>query len=81
MDVPRYEKFIEPILRYLAATPDGAVARDVHEAAATVLELSESDRDELLPSGSQHVFKNRAGWAHDRLRRAGFSARLTSKSA
>lgn len=34
MSVPTYDQFIEPILRYLAATPEGATARDAHEAAA-----------------------------------------------
>ena len=35
-----------------------------------------TDRAELLPSGVQAVYKNRAGWAHDRLKRAGYSASL-----
>lgn len=74
MPVPTYDKFIEPVLRYLAAHPDGAAARDVHAAAAEALGLSDGDRAELLPSGDQNVFKNRAGWAHDRLKRAGLSA-------
>jgi restriction system protein len=73
MPVPTYDKFIEPILRYLASHPAGAAARDAHDAAANALGLSEVDRAELLPSGVQHVFKNRAGWAHDRLKRAGLS--------
>ena len=74
MAVPTYDQFIEPILRYLAAHPDGAAARDVHEAAARVLQVSDADRAEILPSGVQLVYKNRAGWAHDRLKRAGLSA-------
>jgi hypothetical protein len=37
MPVPSYDKFIEPILRHLAAHPEGVPARDVHEAAAVVL--------------------------------------------
>ncbi len=73
MPVPTYDKFIEPVLRCLATHADGAAARDVHAAAAQALGLSDSDRAELLPSGAQHVFKNRAGWAHDRLKRAGLS--------
>ena len=73
MPVPTYDKFIEPILRFLAANPNGVVARDAHEAAAVTLGLSDSDRQELLPSGMQPVYKNRAGWAHDRLKRAGLS--------
>lgn len=74
MAVPTYDQFIEPILRYLAAYPDGAAARDVHEAAASALHVSDTDRAEILPSGVQLVYKNRAGWAHDRLKRAGLSA-------
>lgn len=74
MAVPTYDQFVEPILRYLAAHPGGAAARDVHEAAASVLQVSDSDRAEILPSGVQLVYKNRAGWAHDRLKRAGLSA-------
>jgi restriction system protein len=73
MAVPTYDKFIEPILRYLAQKQNGALARDTHEAAAQALGLSELDRQELLPGGSQPVYKNRAGWAHDRLKRAGLS--------
>lgn len=74
MPVPTYDQFIEPILRFLAKHPDGAVAREVHEVAATQLGLSDLDKQELLPSGLQPVYKNRAGWAHDRLKRAGLSA-------
>ena len=74
MTVPTYDRFIEPILRFLAAHPDGANAKDVHEVAATALGLSGSDREEMLPSGIQAVYKNRAGWAHDRLKRAGLSS-------
>lgn len=76
MGVPTYDRFIEPVLRFLLRHPDGALARDVHDAAADALGLSEPDRAELLPSGIQAVYKNRAGWAHDRLKRAGYSASL-----
>ena len=74
MSVPTYDKFIEPILRHLASNPSGSLARDAHEAAAQALAISETDRQELLPSGTQPIYKNRAGWAHDRLKRAGLSS-------
>ena len=73
MPVPTYDQFIEPILRYLYERPDGALAKDAHEAAATALSLNDADKTELLPSGVQTVYRNRAGWAHDRLKRAGYS--------
>lgn len=74
MPVPTYDQFIEPLLRYLAAHPDGVRARDAHDAAADALNLSPADRTEMLTSGMQPVYKNRTGWAHDRLKRAGYSA-------
>lgn len=74
MSVPTYDKFIEPLLRFLAAHPDGALARDAHEVVADMLLVSPDDRQELLPSGTQPIYKNRAGWAHDRLKRAGLSS-------
>lgn len=74
MPVPTYDKFIEPVLRYLENHSDGVQAKDAHEAAASTLNLSEDDRAERLPSGTQPVYKNRAGWAHDRLKRAGYSS-------
>lgn len=74
MAVPTYDQFIEPLLRHLVRHPDGVPAREAHEAAARALRLSDGDRQQLLPSGTQPMFKNRAGWAHDRLKRAGLSS-------
>jgi restriction system protein len=71
MTVPTYNHFIEPLLRYLAAHADGATIADVYEALAGEMKLTPEDRAELLPSGTQAVFKNRIGWAHDRLKRSG----------
>lgn len=73
MTVPTYDQFIEPLLRYLAAHPDGARAADAHDAVAVQLRLGADDRAERVPSGVQSVYKNRNGWAHDRLKRAGLS--------
>jgi restriction system protein len=74
MPVPTYDQFIEPILRLLVAHPDGLSARVAHDEAAKALSLTSADREVLLPSGTQPVYKNRAGWAHDRLKRAGLSS-------
>ncbi|WP_349617580.1 restriction endonuclease [Azotobacter salinestris] len=73
MSLPTYDQFIEPILRFLAANPEGAPTREVHEVAAKALQLTEEQRQELISSG-QATYKNRAGWAHDRLKRAGLSS-------
>jgi len=76
MSVPTYDKFIEPVLRFLATRPEGATAREAYEAAADRLNLDESQRAEVIASG-QLTYKNRAGWAHDRLKRAGLSQSLS----
>ena len=73
MSLPTYDQFIEPILRFLASRPDGAPAREAHEAAAHALQLSNTQRQETIASG-QATYKNRAGWAHDRLKRSGLSS-------
>jgi restriction system protein len=74
MGVPTYDKFVEPILRYLSRNPAGAPAKDAHAAAADALAVSEADRQLLLPSGTQLIYKNRSNWAHDRLKRAALSS-------
>lgn len=73
MGVPTYDKFIEPVIRVLAEHSDGIRAREAHEAAADHLGLSEEDRILTVPTG-QPLYNNRAGWAHDRLKRAGLSS-------
>jgi len=74
MPIPTYDQWIDPILRVLQQSPEGIAASAAHDAAARALGLTEEDRAELLPSGVQQVYKNRAGWAHDRLKRAGLSS-------
>ena len=73
IEVPTYDQFIEPVLRVLQQYPEGLRASEVHEAAAAYLNLTTEQRSELLSSG-QVVYKNRCGWAHDRLKREGLSA-------
>src|SRR5262245_45552743 len=74
MAIPTYDRFIEPVLRYLALHSEGARASDAYEAAANALGITEQEKLELLPSGVQPIYKNRGGWAHDRLKRAGLSS-------
>lgn len=73
MPIPTYDQFIEPLLRYLAANPEGVRAGEAHEAVANALGLTAEQRAARVPSGVQPLYKNRNGWAHDRLKRAGYS--------
>lgn len=74
MSIPTYDHFIAPLLARLAAYPNGVAANIVQNEVATQVGLTDQERQELLPSGMQQVFKNRIGWAHDRLKRAGLSS-------
>jgi restriction system protein len=74
MAIPTFDKFIEPLLRYLATQPDGVSAGDASEAVADLAGVTIDERQQLLPSGIQQIYKNRIGWAHDRLKRAGLSS-------
>lgn len=73
MTVPTFDKFIEPVLRHLADRIDPVRAAEVHDAVADRLGLDDDQQAQRIPSGTQLVYKNRAGWAHDRLKRAGLS--------
>ena len=76
MAIPTYDQFIAPLLRVLAEHSKGIRSRDAYEAVAVAVALSPEDRTVLLPSGQQAVYENRIGWAHDRLKRAGYSQSL-----
>lgn len=71
--VPTFDAFIEPLLRVLTSTDEPIRTGDVYEAVADRVGLTEEQRSEVLPSGRQPYYKNRIGWAHDRLKRAGLS--------
>lgn len=73
MAIPTYDQLIFPLLKVLAAHPDGIKTRAAYDAVADAAGLTDEDRRELLPSGKQPVYQNRIGWANDRLKRAGLS--------
>jgi restriction system protein len=59
-----------PLLKY---AEDAAIHKisQAYEDLASEMELSEEDKSELLPSGTQQVYKNRIGWALTYLKKAG----------
>jgi restriction system protein len=70
MALPDYQTLMFPVLR-LAGDQQEHRLRDAIETLAVEFNLSDSDRAELLPSGSQPVFDNRVGWASTYLKQAG----------
>jgi len=74
MAIPTYVDFIEPLLRYLSRQQQPVPTAQAANAAADALGITSEERLARLPSGGQAVYRNRAGWAHDRLKRAGLSS-------
>lgn len=73
MAIASFDRFIEPLLRLLVMHPDGVKTSDAQQILADQFGISEDERRILLPSGAYPVYKSRIGWAHDRLKRQGFS--------
>ena len=62
MSVPKFFEFFEGFLR---AVQDGELhtAKEVREIIAVDMQITDSDRAEMLPSGKQSTFDNRVAWA------------------
>src|SRR6476620_7235441 len=70
MAVPAYQTIMRPILEFLSDGQDHGI-RDVYGPIADRLGLTEDERQELIPSGTQRLLDNRVGWAKTYLLKAG----------
>ena len=70
MPIPDYQSVMLPLLR-LAADGVEHPFREAVEKLAEEFALTDSERSELLPSGTAHVFGSRVGWARTYLKQAG----------
>jgi restriction system protein len=68
--IPDYQTLMLPVLR-LAADGQDHRFRDVVEELATEFQLTDEERNALLPSGTAPLFDNRVGWARTYLKQAG----------
>lgn len=70
MAVPDFQSVMLPLLKIMG---DGRehTYQDLFDQLAGHFKLSEADREELLPSGTQSRFVNRVRWACNYVRRAG----------
>ena len=62
MSAPDYQKLMLPLLKMAADGNDHAF-REAYDKMADEFELSKEERSELLPSGTQQIYKNRIGLA------------------
>lgn len=69
MENPGFQDYIYPILVYLA---DGYLRakNDILDEMARVLNLTEQQKEEMLPSQSEKTYMNRIGWALTYLKKA-----------
>jgi len=70
MPVPDFQSIMLPFLRF---SVDGQehTPREAVENLAKTFNLTDEERQELLPSGSQRVFDNRVAWTKTHLLKAG----------
>lgn len=70
MSIPDYQSLMLPLLK-LAADSNEHSFRDAVDALANQFNLSDSDRREPIPSGTQPLISNRVGWARTYMKKAG----------
>lgn len=70
MAIPKYDEMYRVFLDCLSdMKPHGS--KEVRDAIAARLSVSEAERQELLPSGRQAIFDNRVAWTRTYLKKAG----------
>lgn len=70
MNNPGFQDYFIPVLQVLS-TRDLKGRQDIYEKVATVKNLSEDLKREMLPNQSQPTYMNRIGWALTYLKKAG----------
>lgn len=75
MPIPDFQSFMLPILTLSRDGKERSLA-EIRDAVAHLLDVTDDERKELLPSGTQPVFNNRVAWACIYLHRACLLDRL-----
>ena len=70
MAIPDYQACMLPLLR-LAADGADHTLKDVLPTLSDQFDLTEAERNQLLPSGQENLFRNRVSWANTYLKKAG----------
>lgn len=70
MAIPGYQTIMLPVLKLASDQKDHKFSDCVQSLAEEFL-LTDEEKSELLPSGTQAVFNNRVGWARSYLKQAG----------
>ena len=70
MAIPDYQSIMLPLLKLVSDGQEYKM-RDVTDKLADHFNLTEEERQEPIPSGTQALFYNRVGWARTYLVKAG----------
>jgi restriction system protein len=70
MAIPDYQTIMLPFLKLLANKEEHS-KHEVVEVLADHFNLTDQERQEMLPSGQQELFDNRVGWSRTYLKKAG----------
>lgn len=70
MPIPDYQTLMLPVMRLASDGKEHKFAQAI-ELLAEEFGLTDDERNELLPSGTQGLFGNRVGWARSYLKQAG----------
>jgi restriction system protein len=70
MAIPDYQTFMLPLLKFISDNKEHSL-RETIEHLSETFNLTEYERKELLPSGTQPIINNRISWARTYMRKAG----------
>lgn len=70
MTIPDYQSIMLPLLKFSGDNQEHTI-REAIVHIADNFKLTDQDRKEVLPSGSQYIIDNRVGWARTYLKKAG----------
>lgn len=69
-EIPGFQKFMLPLLQFAADKLEHST-NEALDHIATEFDLTEEQKNEMLPSGNQKIFSNRVFWAKSYLKMAG----------
>ena len=70
MPIPDYQTLMLPLLKYCSDQQEHKL-KDAEQAMAQEFNLTQQERDEMLPSGKMRTMYNRVGWSKWHLQKAG----------
>ena len=71
MPIPKFDELFNDVLELLSNKKEYKT-RDVKEILSNKLDLTDEERQQLIPSGTEPIIKNRIGWSITSLKKAGY---------